>query len=40
MVKKKHDIVTQGHSGILVVESEEGQGTTFVVTLPVGVSTT
>ena len=28
------DIVTTGHGGTLVVESEEGVGTEFVVTLP------
>jgi two-component system NtrC family sensor kinase len=30
-----HDIVTTGHGGTLAVESQEGQGTEFVVTLPV-----
>jgi signal transduction histidine kinase len=30
-----YDIVTQGHSGTLTVESIEGEGATFVVTLPV-----
>ena len=30
-----YEIVTQGHGGTLSVESEEGQGATFVVTLPV-----
>jgi len=29
-----YDIVTQGHGGMLRVESEEGQGATFIVTLP------
>ncbi|MFB3131272.1 MAG: ATP-binding protein [Rhodothermales bacterium] len=29
-----YEIVTQGHGGTLSVESEEGQGATFVVTLP------
>jgi signal transduction histidine kinase len=29
-----YDIVTKGHSGNLTVESQEGQGTTFVITLP------
>ena len=29
-----HDIVEQGHGGTLRVESAEGEGTTFVVTLP------
>ena len=29
-----YDIVTQGHSGTLMVESEEGEGATFIVTLP------
>jgi len=33
-VKKKHDIVTQGHGGTLAVESEEGQGAAFTITLP------
>ena len=28
------DIVTTGHGGTLVAESEEGEGTEFVVTLP------
>jgi two-component system NtrC family sensor kinase len=31
---EKHDVVTQGHGGTLAVESEEGEGATFVVTLP------
>jgi len=30
-----YEIVTQGHGGTLTVETEVGQGTTFVVTLPV-----
>ncbi|MGA7304673.1 MAG: ATP-binding protein, partial [Rhodothermales bacterium] len=30
-----YDIVTQGHGGTLSVESEEGKGASFVVTLPV-----
>ena len=34
-----YDIVTQGHGGTMTVESEEGEGTTFVMTLPVGNST-
>ena len=29
-----YDIVTQGHGGTLAVESEEGQGAIFSVTLP------
>jgi signal transduction histidine kinase len=29
-----YDIVTQGHGGTLTVESDEGQGAAFVVTLP------
>ena len=31
-----YDIVTQGHGGTLIVESEQGQGATFIVTLPIG----
>ncbi len=30
-----YEIVTQGHGGTLAVESTEGEGATFVVTLPV-----
>ena len=30
-----YDIVTQGHGGTLTVESEEGKGATFIITLPV-----
>ena len=30
-----YDIVTQGHGGTLTVESAEGQGATFIITLPV-----
>jgi signal transduction histidine kinase len=30
-----YDIVTQGHGGTLTVESDEGQGAIFVVTLAV-----
>ena len=29
-----YDIVTQGHGGTLTVESEEGEGATFIITLP------
>jgi two-component system NtrC family sensor kinase len=29
-----HDIIAQGHGGTLSVESQEGQGTTFCVALP------
>ncbi len=29
-----YDIVTQGHGGTLTVESKEGEGATFVITLP------
>ena len=29
-----YDIVTQGHGGTLAVESTEGEGATFVITLP------
>ncbi len=31
-----YDIVTKGHGGTLAVESEEGEGATFVVQLPTG----
>ncbi|PAP75446.1 sensor histidine kinase [Rubrivirga marina] len=31
-----HDIVAQGHGGTLAVESAEGMGATFVLTLPTG----
>jgi two-component system NtrC family sensor kinase len=30
-----HDIITKGHGGTLVVESEEGRGTEFIIILPV-----
>ncbi|ALW85576.1 hypothetical protein AUC43_11020 [Hymenobacter sedentarius] len=30
-----HDIIAQGHSGSLTVESQEGEGTTFCIGLPV-----
>jgi len=29
-----YDIVTQGHGGTMTVESDEGEGATFVITLP------
>ena len=29
-----YDIVTKGHTGTLTVESKEGEGTAFVITLP------
>jgi signal transduction histidine kinase len=29
-----YDIVTQGHGGRLTIESQEGQGATFIITLP------
>ncbi len=35
-----YDIVTQGHGGTLIVESTEGEGATFVITLPVNSSNT
>ena len=31
-----YDIVTQGHGGTLTVDSREGQGTEFLISLPVG----
>ncbi|MBO2010574.1 histidine kinase [Siccationidurans soli] len=30
-----YDIITQGHGGTLVVESEEGKGTEFVISFPI-----
>ncbi|WP_139147374.1 ATP-binding protein, partial [Hymenobacter lapidarius] len=30
-----HDIVTKGHGGTLTVESCPGEGTEFLITLPV-----
>jgi signal transduction histidine kinase len=33
-----YDIVTQGHRGTLAVESTEGEGATFTVTLPVNIT--
>ena len=35
-----YDIVTQGHGGTLTVESTEGEGATFTVTLPGIINTT
>ena len=29
-----HDIIAQGHGGTLAVESQEGQGTAFTISLP------
>ncbi|WP_162274740.1 HAMP domain-containing histidine kinase, partial [Hymenobacter glacialis] len=29
-----HDIVAKGHGGTLTVESQEGVGTEFIITLP------
>ncbi len=31
-----YDIVTQGHGGTMTVESDEGEGTTFIIELPTG----
>jgi two-component system, NtrC family, sensor kinase len=31
-----YDIVTQGHGGVLTVESTEGEGAEFIITLPTG----
>jgi two-component system NtrC family sensor kinase len=33
-----HDIITQGHGGMLSLESHEGQGTTFTILLPVALA--
>lgn len=30
-----YDIITKGHDGAIDVESVEGEGTTFTVTLPI-----
>ena len=30
-----YDIITKGHGGELKVESKEGEGTTFIVLLPI-----
>lgn len=30
-----YDIVTKGHNGTLTMQSEEGKGTTFIITLPI-----
>jgi NDP-sugar pyrophosphorylase family protein len=30
-----YDIITKGHGGTLKVESEEGKGSTFIITLPI-----
>lgn len=30
-----HDIITKGHGGTLTVKSQPGQGTTFLIMLPV-----
>ncbi len=35
-----YDIVTQGHGGTLTVESTEGEGATFVITLPMNSANT
>ena len=35
-----YDIITQGHGGTLTVESIEGEGATFVITLPMNSPTT
>ena len=31
-----HEIVTKGHGGTLAVESGEGEGTEFIISLPPG----
>jgi two-component system, NtrC family, sensor kinase len=30
-----YDIITKGHGGTIEVESKEGEGTTFIVKIPV-----
>ena len=35
-----YDIITQGHGGTLTVESTEGEGATFVITLPINARNT
>lgn len=31
----KYDTVTKGHGGTISVESEEGKGTKFIISIPV-----
>jgi two-component system NtrC family sensor kinase len=33
-----HDIIAQGHGGTLRVESQQGQGTTFAIALPLNLA--
>ncbi len=35
MVQTIYDIITKGHAGELKVETKEGEGTTFTISLPI-----
>ena len=34
VIQTSYDIITKGHDGELKVETEEGQGTEFIIILP------
>ena len=34
VIQTSYDVITKGHAGHLEVETEEGQGTEFTITLP------